>query len=284
MIVIVEGFVGNLISEPPCVFSICDMSSRSPPLTCLHLSASKFSENSSGEITSFLSSDMAPTQSRLKTTEPALKPETTPKKPGSIQALFQKAAEKKKKEADESFIEKELVSLPSSETLPKNTANVVSQKSPVVSSRSLSSFFQRKTLETTSDRFPKEKESTEDKSPTEWSPHSSSCISSSVDEQHRAEILTQSVTFKDSKEDFHTCEHCGQEVLMWEMPEHTDYHYALDLQNSLSSSSSFSAPVMTETASSSRGKSRHKNQAGPQAKRARPMDNSSTLDSFFKKA
>ncbi|KAF4090002.1 hypothetical protein AMELA_G00044740 [Ameiurus melas] len=255
----------------------------SPPLTCLHLSASKFSENSSGEITSFLSSDVAPTQSRLKTTAPASKPETTPKKPGSIQALFQKAAEKKKKEADESFIEKELVSLPSSETLPKNSANVVSQKSPVVSSRSLSSFFQRKTLETTSDGFPEEKESTEDKSPTEWSPQGSSCRSSSVDEQNQAEILTQSVTFKDSKEDFHTCERCGQEVLMWEMPEHTDYHYALDLQNSLSSSS-FSAPVMTETASSSRGKSRHKTQAGPQAKRARPMDNSSTLDSFFKKA
>lgn len=255
----------------------------SPPLTCLHLSASKFSENSSGEITSFLSSDVAPTQSRLKTTAPASKPETTPKKPGSIQALFQKAAEKKKKEADESFIEKELVSLPSSETLPKNSANVVSQKSPVVSSRSLSSFFQRKTLETTSDGFPEEKERTEDKSPTERSPQGSSCRSSSVDEQNQAEILTQSVTFKDSKEDFHTCERCGQEVLMWEMPEHTDYHYALDLQNSLSSSS-FSAPVMTETASSSRGKSRHKTQAGPQAKRARPMDNSSTLDSFFKKA
>lgn len=262
------------------------MSSRSPPLTCLHLSASKFIENSSGEITSFLSSDVAPTQSRRKANEPASKTETAPKKPGAIQALFQKAAEKKKKEADESFIEKEPIAFTSSsENLPHSTESP--QKLPLVSNMSLSSFFRRKTMEKTSDRFPIEKdmkESTEDKSQT-------ACTSSGVDEPNRAEIFTQNVNFKDSKEDFHTCERCGREVLMWEMPEHTDYHYALDLQNSLSSSSastssssSFSSPVMAQIPSSSRGKSRPKTQAGPQAKRARPMDKPTTLDSFFKKA
>ncbi|KAK3554720.1 hypothetical protein QTP70_032628 [Hemibagrus guttatus] len=256
----------------------------SPPLTCLHLSASKFIENSSGEITSFLSSDIAPTQSRRKANEPASKTETAPKKPGAIQTLFQKAAEKKKKEADESFIEKEPVALSSSENLPHSTESP--QKVPMVSNMSLSSFFQRKTMEKTSERFLIEKdtkESIEEKSQT-------ACTSVSVDEPNPAEILPQNVNFKDSKEDFHTCERCGQEVLMWEIPEHTDYHYALDLQNSLSSStstslpSSFSAPVMAQTPSSSRGKSRPKTQAGPQAKRAKPMDKSTTLDSFFKKA
>ncbi|KAK2853005.1 hypothetical protein Q7C36_008206 [Tachysurus vachellii] len=245
----------------------------SPPLTCLHLSASKFSENSSGEITSFLSSDITPTQSRLKTNEPASRTETALTKPGGIQALFQKAAEKKKKEANKSCIEG------CSENC---TASTVPLKVPEISN--VSSFFQRKSLEKTSDRFPKEnnmKESTEDKSQT-------SCASSGVGEPNCAEVLTQGVHFKDGKEDFHTCERCGQEVLMWEMPEHTDYHYALDLQNSLSSSSTssssfLSAPVMAETVLS-RGKSRPKNQAGPQAKRARPMDKSTTLDSFFKKA
>lgn len=270
---------------------MCSLSSRSPPLTCLHLCASKFSENSSGEITSFLSSDVAPTlkMSRLKTNEPASKTETTPKKPGSIQALFQKAAEKKKRETDESFMEKEVMStLSSFQNLPHSTASMVPQQAPVVSNTSLSSFFQRKTLAKTSHGFPKEnhmKESTEDEPQSDWVLQGSSCTSSSVDKQNRVENLTQNVDFKDSKADFHTCERCGREVLMWEMLEHTDYHYALDLQNSLStSSSSFSAPVMVETALSSRGKSRSKTQAGPQAKRARPMDNSTTLDSFFKKA
>lgn len=266
---------------------LCCLSCRSPPLTCLHLCASKFNENSSGEITSFLSSGVAPTQ---KTNEPASRTETTPKKPGSIQALFQKAAEKKKKEVvNESFMEKEAMStLSSSENRPHSTASTVPQQAPVVSKTSLSSFFQRKTVEKSSHGFPREnpiKESAEDKSQTDWVLQGSSCTSFSV-EQNRVENFTQNVSFKDSKEDFHTCERCGQEVLMWEMPEHTDYHYALDLQNSLSSSSSpsFSGPVMAQMASSSHGKSRPKTQAGSQAKRARLMDNSTTLDSFFKKA
>lgn len=269
--------------------SLCSLPSRSPPLTCLHLSASKFSENSSGEITSFLSSDVAPTQSRPKTHEVASKTDTTPKKLGSIQALFQKAAEKKKREADESSIQKDLDTLSSSENLPHSTASMDPQKAPVVSNTSFSSFFQRKTLEKSSHGFPKEKrmqEGAEDKSQDERSRQDPSRTSCSVDEHDRAEILTQGVSREDSREDFHTCERCGQEVLMWEMPEHADYHYALDLQNSLSSSSSsssFPASVVNETASSSRGKSRPKTQAGPQAKRARPMDNSTTLHSFFKK-
>lgn len=261
---------------------MCSLSSRSPPLTCLHLSASKFTENSSGEITSFLSSDVSPTQSRPKTHEQGSRTETTTKKLGSIQALFQKAAEKKKREADDSSIEKELVTLPSPENLSHNTASVVPQKAPVFSNKSLSSFFLRKTLENSSEGFSKEKLAREDKTQDECSLQGSSC-SSGVEEQNRAEILTQSVCSKDSREDFHTCERCGQEVLMWEMPEHADYHYALDLQNSLSSSSSFSSSAVAETASSSRGKSKPKTQAGPQAKRARPVDNSTTLHSFFKK-
>ncbi|KAH9509130.1 hypothetical protein Btru_049132 [Bulinus truncatus] len=33
-----------------------------------------------------------------------------------------------------------------------------------------------------------------------------------------------------SSEDFMTCEKCGRVISMWDMPEHTDYHFALDLQ------------------------------------------------------
>ncbi|KAM9477490.1 DNA polymerase eta [Clarias gariepinus] len=256
----------------------------SPPLTCLHLSASKFSENSSGEITSFLSSGIASTQSHLKPKEAASKTETSPKKPGGIQALFQKAAEKKKREADESAVEKDVFALSSCGNIPHGTP----QKAPALSNASLSSFFQKKTLDKTFHSENLVNESTEDKSQTKHTLQGSPCTLSGVEEQTCADILTQNVDFTDSKEDFHTCERCGQEVLMWEVPEHADYHYALDLQKSLSSSSPpppLSAPVMAETmSSSSRGKSRAKSQAGPQAKRARPIDNTTTLHSFFKKA
>ncbi|KAI5611594.1 DNA polymerase eta [Silurus asotus] len=258
----------------------------SPPLTCLHLSASKFNESSSGGISSFFSSDVASTQSCLKPNEEAPKSETTPKKPSGIQALFQKAAEKKKRKADESLTDKEPVALCSSENLPEGTASVLPRQAAADSSVSRSSFFQSKSLWKTPPSFLLEKlveERAEDKSQAEQSPQGSSHALVGADEQNRVEIQTH------GNEDFHTCERCGQEVLMWEMPEHNDFHYALDLQNSLSSSSStsssssFSAPVM-DTASSSREKSRPKTQSGPQAKRARSLDNSITLDSFFKKA
>uniref|UniRef100_A0A4W5PIL5 UBZ3-type domain-containing protein n=1 Tax=Hucho hucho TaxID=62062 RepID=A0A4W5PIL5_9TELE len=63
-----------------------------------------------------------------------------------------------------------------------------------------------------------------------------------------------------AKEDLLTCECCGQDVLAWEMPEHNDYHFALDLQNSFSSST-------------------------PQPKRPRSQGGSTgTLDSFFKRS
>lgn len=31
--------------------------------------------------------------------------------------------------------------------------------------------------------------------------------------------------------DFMTCDKCGSKIPVWEMPEHSDYHFALDLQN-----------------------------------------------------
>ena len=94
-------------------------------------------------------------------------------------------------------------------------------------------------------------------------------------------------------EDLLTCERCGQDVLAWEMPEHYDYHFARDLQDSFSSTSSpsVSSPVAatslppprvgTGTPKSSRGKTRARGQSGPQAKKPR---SSSTLDAFFKRS
>ncbi|CAJ1067309.1 DNA polymerase eta [Xyrichtys novacula] len=102
-----------------------------------------------------------------------------------------------------------------------------------------------------------------------------------------------------AQDDLLTCERCGEKVLVWEMPEHHDYHFALDLQNSLSSSS-FStvtssssssnvppAPFRAGSASSaksSRGKTKGRGLSGPQSKRPRSQGGSAgTLDSFFKK-
>ncbi|XP_035027660.1 DNA polymerase eta isoform X2 [Hippoglossus stenolepis] len=100
-----------------------------------------------------------------------------------------------------------------------------------------------------------------------------------------------------AREDLLNCERCGQDVLVWEMPEHNDYHFALDLQNSLSSSSAGSSSVSSSSSSASplrvaaagttqsaRGKTKTRDQSGPQPKKNRSQGGSTaTLDYFFKR-
>ncbi|XP_062852035.1 DNA polymerase eta [Trichomycterus rosablanca] len=276
----------------------------SPALTCLHLSASKFIEATSGGITSFLSSDVASTQSLFTSTQPPSKTEATTKKAGTIQALFLKAAEKKQKEVEEEPRDDESSEFTSScsnsvlhitENFSHSTTSTVPQKAAaaVASSTGISSFFQRKTLEKQSKGLSSEehvKESTENTCQIDKTLQGSLPdevpITHEVQQGSTNSLSSSSLPEHIPKEDLLKCEHCGQEVLVWEMPEHTDYHYALDLQKSFSSSvtsSSSSVSVTSETLQSSRGKNRSKPQAGPQAKRARRMDSNIKLDSFFKK-
>ncbi|XP_036429593.1 DNA polymerase eta-like [Colossoma macropomum] len=275
----------------------------SPALTCLHLSASKFSETSSGGIESFLSSDVAATQSLQASTQSPSKTEPAAKKPGAIQTLFQKAAEKKKAEGTWRKEEHNDLASSSCASLLENGSSPSPQKAAGGSNAAISSFFQRKSLEkntevenenpsSTQSDWVKESTADSDRSQADRVLQGSSggSCSSSVKAVLGDTSRPECSGFKDTKEDFHTCERCGQEVLMWEMPEHTDYHFALDLQNSFSSSSpssssaSSSDPLRAGTTQSSRGKSRSKTQAGPQAKRVKAADGVTTLDSFFKKA
>ncbi|NXB08248.1 POLH polymerase, partial [Cnemophilus loriae] len=84
------------------------------------------------------------------------------------------------------------------------------------------------------------------------------------------------------------CEKCGQLVLVWEFPEHMDYHFALELQSSLLEPSSPMAPEAAPNAeavasrSPAKAKNKPKTQAGSSAKR--PKEGvTRTLDFFFKR-
>ncbi|KAI4875787.1 hypothetical protein NFI96_018331 [Prochilodus magdalenae] len=276
----------------------------SPALTCLYLSASKFNEAALGGIAGFLSSDVAATQSLPPSAQSPSKTEPAVKKPGAIQTLFQKAAEKKKAEGSSRKEEPDDLTSPSCAPLSATSESPSSpppqQKATGGSNTAISSFFQRKSLEKNTEVVQENGSCKQPERVTEGTADSQlervlpgslggSC-SSSVEPVPDGASLPEHSGFKDTREDFHTCERCGQEVLMWEMPEHTDYHFALDLQKSFSSSSpsptsaSTSEPLRAGTPQSSRGKSRSKTQAGPQAKRVKAMDSKTTLDSFFKKA
>lgn len=82
------------------------------------------------------------------------------------------------------------------------------------------------------------------------------------------------------------CEKCGQLVLVWEFPEHMDYHFALELQNSFLEPSAPTAPVPSPKAAASRSPTKAKNKsktpAGSSAKRPREGV-TRTLDFFFKR-
>ncbi|KAM6915833.1 DNA polymerase eta [Xenentodon cancila] len=328
-----------------------------PPLSLLHLSASKFSDApSAGGIAGFLSGDVASTQSSFCITQSTIQPpsklknESPCKQPGSIQSFFQKAAEKQKQvrkdaeeEEEEDFIgpkdvpllvqldeesatggqmETETCSSVSSST--RLSHSEINSASP---SSGISSFFQKKTFEgrsqvsvstqnklesgqkpgVTDEDDCKDADSLQSGMQSKTSSEFKSHQSPGKEVRDEPETAPGPNHFPPSvvREDIISCESCGKEVLVWEMPEHNDYHFALDLQKSLSSStasatltcsssavSSPSGKSLTPlrvgaggTAQSSRGKVKTRGQLGPAPKRPRSRGGSmGTLDSFFKKS
>ncbi|NXS77329.1 POLH polymerase, partial [Erpornis zantholeuca] len=84
------------------------------------------------------------------------------------------------------------------------------------------------------------------------------------------------------------CEKCGQLVLVWEFPEHMDYHFALELQSSFLEPSTPMAPEAAPNAkavasrSPAKAKNKPKTPAGSSAKQ--PKEGvTRTLDFFFKR-
>lgn len=289
------------------------VSLRSPPLTLLHLSAGKFNDTPSaaGSIAGFLSSDVPSTQ-RQPTSQPAsqVKSQSSSKQAGSIQFFFKKAADKQK------LVIKEENSAPlESLSSPKTTgveihsstnnnscldsSNTASNhfKNPSSSSSGISSFFHKKTLERGS------KESAPPLKTTTTG-HTLVTAEDSKDAAVELELAGHHTQSEDrvesdpetnphppnvASEDLLKCERCGKEVLVWEMPEHTDYHFALDLQKSLSASIAFGSSTPSSSpaagvAQSHTGKTKSRSQSGPQSKKSRNHgEGVGTLDSFFKR-
>ncbi|NXT18431.1 POLH polymerase, partial [Syrrhaptes paradoxus] len=80
------------------------------------------------------------------------------------------------------------------------------------------------------------------------------------------------------------CEKCGQLVVVWEFPEHMDYHFALELQSTFLEPSAPTAPTSPKAAASRspvKAKNKPKMPAGSSAKRPREGV-TRTLDFFFK--
>lgn len=82
-----------------------------------------------------------------------------------------------------------------------------------------------------------------------------------------------------ASEDQIPCEKCGSLVPVWEMPEHMDYHFALELQKSFLQPHSSNSEAVP--ASSPQSKRNPKSPSASSNKRPRP-EGMQTLESFFK--
>lgn len=251
----------------------------SPPLNLLSLSASKFTETaSSGSgIASFLTKDPASTQKPpggLTQMSPS-SPKTPQKErqdlenrsPSTIQLMFQKAVEKRK-------------NIPEEAQFPSvSTQNPDDKKDSVNSTVSVRrSFFESKSHQQLTMGLEQSEplSSVQDGGAFYEDPVSDECVnSSSMDPVEQKPGHPE--------EDMISCEKCHKQILVWDVPEHMDYHFAQELQNSFSvpsPSPALSRPTMTPQA---RPKNKPKNLSTPNAKRAR-SEGSRTLDTFFKKA
>ncbi|CAM9688972.1 unnamed protein product [Lampetra fluviatilis] len=310
----------------------------SPAVTCLYLSATKFSDSasSSGGIASFLTGDTSATQSLASPTQKPLPPppSATPEdqrndrspvatdKPGILP--FRRTASRLDglRAGSETPVQALTCDLPSKSiegSCPEPQTRVPARSPQKV----ISSFFQRRALGATvaeatttaessfvaenSCDAPVEKSvGTQAKDITAGSAdpnqeiHDSSKAdleavnhvekSSSMDRSTSEDREGGSASCSTS-EDYVLCEKCNTRVLVWEMPEHTDYHFARDLQDSFSAASPIVprgqhlSPAPPPPRHSQRGKvTRKKTGENPAAKRQRTSGNVGTLDAFFKKS
>ncbi|XP_077341564.1 DNA polymerase eta [Lithobates pipiens] len=251
----------------------------SPPLNLLALSASKFTETaSSGSgIASFLTKDPASTQKPpggLTQMSPS-SPKTPQKErqdlenrtPSTIQLMFQKAVEKRK-------------NIPEEAPFPSvSTQNPDDKKDCVNSSVSVRrSFFESKShQQVTMDLDQSEPlSSVQDGDASYEDPVSDECVNSPY-----MDPVEQKP--EHPEEDMISCEKCHKQILVWDIPEHMDYHFAQELQDSFSVPSPSTAPSRPTMTPQARPKNKPKNHPTPNAKRAR-SEGSRTLDTFFKKA
>lgn len=292
-----------------------------PPLTLLHLSASKFNDApSAGGIAGFLSGDVSATQDLFSATQSTtqapsrVKNGTALKRPGSIQSLFQKAAEKHKHQSllqAEEGGESDGGAANQTASQDVFTSTRESQKSssasPANPKNTISSFFHKKQMERSLESVScNESEADIQVESTNEELDSDAFLNSvpysnfqlDLDSDENSDLISDpteklhnkiAVSSEIDKEDLCKCDKCGKDILVWEMPEHMDFHFAMALQSSFSSSvhapsvSSAVIPQTSQKPGAAAGKTKSRSQSGPQAKRPRSGGNAGTLDSFFKR-
>ncbi|NXS91478.1 POLH polymerase, partial [Jacana jacana] len=277
----------------------------SPPLISVLLSASKFSEPAthlSAGIATFLTSDTqsdgTATASQNTSTRPKVKFFRSPSKEhrqkpaNAIESFFQKAAERQQSQAGAaaSLLAGTTAESPVPSSPEHQQRDGVGLAPP---ERDLESPVKQSPRDGSPPykRLPCEK-SLSDATQTPSAPPSSRTMlklepAMEGNEQNLPPSPELAMLPPASPGDWQRCEKCGQLVLVWEFPEHMDYHFALELQSSFLEPSAPTAPAADSSSkaaasrSPTKAKNKPKTPAGSSAKRPREGV-TRTLDFFFK--
>lgn len=289
-----------------------------PPLTMVFLCATKFSVSapaSCTDITAFLSSDsgsvlpVTSLEAKTQGSDPVVI--ATKKATTSLESFFQKAAEKQKvREASCSPLtaatQTPTSKLPSKPPLLFQTSWTTGME-PFFKQKSL--LLKQKQLSNSSVSLPPQNSQANSKGsptyfPTEHSEGAPACDRplklDSCKAVSREEDLTQkslampafsvleslevapkavATSHLLAAEDQLPCDKCGSLLPVWEMPEHMDYHFALELQKSFLQQQSSTPQAVP--AVSPQAKRNPKSPLACSNKRPRP-EGMQTLESFFK--
>ncbi|XP_030355410.1 DNA polymerase eta isoform X2 [Strigops habroptila] len=281
----------------------------SPPLISVLLSASKFSEPAtllSAGIATFMTGDTQPDgtatagQNTASSRRPRVKffrspsKELTQKPANAIESFFQKAAERQQPQMAAA------TSLPAAPT----AASPVPSSPEHQERDGIGLASVQHDLESPAKQSPRDESTTSykrlhcgkslsDATQTPSTPPSSRTLLKSEpaiegNEQNLPPSPELTPLPPASPGDQQHCEKCGQLVLVWEFPEHMDYHFALELQSSFLESSVPTAPaadpspMAAASRSPAKAKNKPKTPAGSSAKRPREGV-TRTLDFFFKR-
>uniref|UniRef100_A0A8C6RVX1 DNA polymerase eta n=1 Tax=Nannospalax galili TaxID=1026970 RepID=A0A8C6RVX1_NANGA len=273
----------------------------SPPLTMLFLCATKFSASAPStckDITIFLSGDSSSqtkvpiTSSETKAQESGPAVSTTKKATTSLESFFQKAAKKQKIKETSFASPTTLVNKSPSKPALLFQTSLTTGVEPFFKQKSL--LLKQKELNNSSAFYlPQSPQSDSEESPncfpTEYSngapicervlnlkPVFSKAVSTEMGVVHNSPDMSVEIAQKADKV---LCEKCDSQVPVWDMPEHIDYHFALELQKS------FLQPCTSKPqavpATSPQGKRNPKGPLASNNKRPRPHG-MQTLESFFK--
>ncbi|NXT79249.1 POLH polymerase, partial [Zapornia atra] len=279
----------------------------SPPLISVLLSASKFTEPAtllSAGIATFMTSDTQPdgtataSQNSTSSRKPRVKFFRSPSKElrqkpaNAIESFFQKATERQQSQAAGA------TNLPAATTaVPPVPRSREHQERGDVGLASVQCDLESPVKQRprngspTYQSFPCEKMPS-DAAQTPSTPPSSKTLlklepAMEGNEQNLPPSPELALLRHTSPEDLQHCEKCDQLVLVWEFPEHMDYHFALELQSSFLEPSAPTVPAAAPSpkAAASRSPAKAKNKpktaAGSSAKRPREGV-TRTLDFFFK--